>query len=267
MDDLNGGLCGFNNFGATCYLNSILQSLINNNHFIKYILTKNYIKNESIKEYDNLNPLIDEIEGIISEIWKENCIISPKSFVVTLSRMEKTNLNEQNDPDEFLEKILWKLHDETCIESSNTNYSFPYSELAKYLKNKDSFISDEFFGLYKSEIMCLECNHVSKTFNPYITLKLELINQNIIHCLKSHLSWEKDVSYKCEKCNCNSVKKRLTIMRVSNIFILTLKRYNNVISKKHTEVDFPTQFEIDGVKLELYAIINHFGNSIYCGHY
>ena len=42
MDDLPGGLCGLVNFGATCYLNSVLQSFINNEHILNYILNERY---------------------------------------------------------------------------------------------------------------------------------------------------------------------------------------------------------------------------------
>ena len=49
--------------------------------------------------------------------------------------------------------------------------------------------------------------------------------------------------------------------------MVTLKRYNNFNEKNDIEIDYPLLFEIDGIKLELYCIVNHFGPNVFCGHY
>jgi hypothetical protein len=56
-------------------------------------------------------------------------------------------------------------------------------------------------------------------------------------------------------------------MKTPNVFVITFKRYNNFYEKDNTIIDYPLLFEIDGIKLELYSIVNHFGSNIYCGHY
>ena len=98
--------------------------------------------------------------------------MAPKRFIFEFSQIEKMNLNEQNDPDEFYEKILSRIYEETCILVSDTNNK----EWDNNFKNKHSFVNENFYGQYKSEIVCLNCNHNSLTYSPFITLKLEIVN-------------------------------------------------------------------------------------------
>ena len=220
-----GGLCGLQNFGATCYLNSVLQTLFNNNYLVQYILNNKYTLNGEFEE----QILLKELEELLEIVWGQNCIIAPKKFMMEFSQIEKMNLNEQNDPDEYYEKIITRLYEETCIEIKETNNK----QWDLNFKNKHSYINSEFYGQYKSEIQCLECGHSSLSYNPYISLKLELVDSSMINCLKSHLSWENDITYTCEKCKTeNKAKKRFTILKVPNVFVVTLKRYTNFGEKK-----------------------------------
>ena len=255
-----GGLCGLQNFGATCYLNSVLQTLFNNNYLVQYILNNKYTLNGEFEE----QILIKELEELLEIVWGQNCIIAPKKFMMEFSQIEKMNLNEQNDPDEYYEKIITRLYEETCIEIEETNNK----QWDLNFKNKHSYINSEFYGQYKSEIQCLECNNSSLSYNPYISLKLEVVDTTVINCLKSHLSWENNITYTCEKCKkeCDA-RKRFTILKIPNVFVVTLKRYTNFGEKKNDVIDYPLLFEIDNIKLELYALIVHYGDHLYCGHY
>tara|TARA_B000000565_G_scaffold235451_1_gene196451 strand:- start:637 stop:1566 length:930 start_codon:yes stop_codon:yes gene_type:complete len=267
MDDLPGGLCGLVNFGATCYLNSILQSFINNDHMLEYILNDKYSINNNFED----NILTLEINKLLKGSWNDNCTIVPKSLVITLSNIDKNNLNEQNDPDEYYEKIIDRLYEETKfkIDIDTDNLDNIYEkEWLLYFKKNISFVNNIFYGQYKSEILCNECNHSTLSYSPFISLKLELSSSNMLNCLKNHLSWEEDVHFTCEKCSCkNNVKKRLTLIRVPDIFVITLKRYNNVFDKNNQNIDISNSFNIDNNKLELFCIINHYGSCIYSGHY
>ena len=222
---MEGGLCGLVNFGATCYLNSVLQALFNNNYILDNILIKtNYNINDTYSD----NILIKILEQLLKDIWKTKCILGPKPIVYTLSNIEKMDINEQNDPDEFYEKIITRLYEETCEELQTEEEIWD-----KSFKKKNSFVNLNFYGLYKSEIFCNNCSNNSISYTPFISLKLEIVNTNMISCLKSHLSWENDITYTCEKCKCeNNAKKRFTIVKTPNVFVVTFKRYNNFNEKK-----------------------------------
>ena len=108
------GNWGLINLFNTCYLNSILQTLFNNKYIIKYILYNNYKINNKFEEN-----LINELNKLLKNVWEENAIILPKSFIETLSNITNQDLNEQNDPDEYYEKIINRLYEETSFDINN----------------------------------------------------------------------------------------------------------------------------------------------------
>ena len=185
------GNCGLINLFNTCYLNSILQTLFNNKYIIKYILYNNYKINNKFEEN-----LINELNKLLKNVWEENAIILPKSFIETLSNITNQDLNEQNDPDEYYEKIINRLYEETSFDINNIENNLENKEWNKYFNNKISLIQDLYYGQYKSETLCFLCNNISTVYEPFITIKLELNNNNLLNCLKKHLSWENNIEYK-----------------------------------------------------------------------
>ena len=245
------GNCGLVNLSNTCYLNSILQTLFNNNYIINYMLSDNYKINNKFEKN-----LINELNKLVKNVWEENSIILPKSFIELLSNITTQDLNEQNDPDEYYEKIINRLYEETCLNIDNLQNNYN-QEWNKYFNNKTSFIQDLYYGQYKSETICSSCNNNSIVYEPFITIKLELNQNNVLKCLKKHLSWENNIESKCDKCNIiTKFKKRFTLVKFPKILIFTLKRYNNFMQKNDASINFPFLFEIDNNKYELFAIIN-----------
>ena len=50
----------------------------------------------------------------------------------------------------------------------------------------------------------------------------------MINYLKSQLSFRKNINIQVEKCKAeNKAKKRFTILKIPNVFVITLKRYTN----------------------------------------
>lgn len=258
------GLSGLINISNTCYLNSILQTLFNNKYIIEYFLNNKCVINNKFK-----NNLIHELEKLVKNIWKENSTILPKSFIELLGNIVKEDLNEQNDPDEYYEKIITQFYEETCIINDNIdNSNISNKEWNKYFNNKFSYINDIYYGQYKSETVCNICQNEIFIYEPFITIKLELIDNHLLNCLKKHLSWENDIDFICEKCkkSCKT-KKRFTLIKLPKIMIFTLKRYNNLMQKNSNHIIFPFLFEIDNNKYELTSIINHYGFCLEMGHY
>ena len=113
----NKGNCGLVNLSNTCYLNSILQTFFNNIYIKKYILSNQYKINYNFK--DNL---IIELDKLVKNVWEENSIILPKSFIQILSNIIKQDLNEQSDPDEYYEKIINRFYEETSFSINIDNF-------------------------------------------------------------------------------------------------------------------------------------------------
>ena len=72
------GLCGIENMGNTCYMNSVLQCLYGNKEFIEYYLSKQFLK--SLTDHET-NALSIEYYRMVHTISKNSDgYITPSQF-------------------------------------------------------------------------------------------------------------------------------------------------------------------------------------------
>ncbi|EEB09446.1 ubiquitin carboxy terminal hydrolase Ubp12 [Schizosaccharomyces japonicus yFS275] len=194
------GLCGLANLGNTCYMNSALQCLSHTPELV------DFFQNQDWKEQVNeTNPLgtggqiasvyADLIKALYSSEAKD--FFSPRHFKAVVGRLNHSFIGyQQQDSQEFLAFLLDGLH-----EDLNRIQQKPYTEKPDLFENdpqkiidtanecwklhkmrNDSVIVDTFQGMYKSTLVCPECNKVSITFDPFMDLTLPLpVSQNWTH--------------------------------------------------------------------------------------
>jgi len=155
------GLCGFNNIGNTCYLNSILQLLIHSKVFVSFLLQNdfiNYLEKASTQNIADLHRQKNNIDentqitinksdidnlmnySIISRLYeivliiinKGNSTISPVKLKESIKikgsidrKFESFRGFMQEDAHEFLIKLLDEIIIETGIKSKSTFNNVP----------------------------------------------------------------------------------------------------------------------------------------------
>jgi ubiquitin carboxyl-terminal hydrolase 8 len=146
-------VCGLQNIGNTCYLNSIIQILLHNKEISKYLQEKMFeeslIKNMERKFKEVNNDIIQstftfQLFNILMNM-KEYKIISPTSFKKILSLKNETfSGNRQNDSHELVNFILDTIHEEVKINVTPIYSDFPkeYHIVQKFKKNCIKLIND-----------------------------------------------------------------------------------------------------------------------------
>ena len=286
----NIGLCGFNNFGNTCWLNASIQCLLKTEPMIQYFLN---LKNQN-------TILSGEWKRLIEGTIDDDCIITPLSFfkAIIISSNKNGyifNFHRQNDVQEFLIFFIDSLHEELKhkvnisingkIMNNLDKMAFDAMKQWKnYFKNQYSNIIEIFYGQLVSNINVIDEDIQSHSYSAICTFSLPInidSNYSTIYdsfdlftkpqILDGENKWKYDKDGKYY-----DIEKSLLVWRFPNILIIHFKRFDNNGNKINNNVDFPINnldlrkyccgYDKKNSLFSLYGVCNHIG-TINSGHY
>ena len=296
------GTIGLVNIGNICYLNSVIQNLKNIFPLTVYLF-------QNIREF-NPNGFVYKYCELIANLVNQdtNRYISPKEFFSKLCDLAPVfRFGEQYDSNISLIYILNLLEKETrktigkkimnrydidniyfqSLEEKKKFYEFSN----KLYENKNSIITDLFFGIQEDKYICKNknCNYINYTFQNFCVLNLPIMtyNNTPIKSLENSIQYYqygqmhiKDEDFYCSKCQCkdNRITTSSTIFSLPKILIINLKRVGEKDFYKHN-VEIPENIKLNNkienieYEYELIGLIKHFGdeksghNVAFCKNY
>lgn len=184
------GKTGLENIGNTCFMNAALQCIANLED-----LTMFFLKNEHLADINLKNPLGSEgkLACAYGEFLKELFFTTRRTIEPrTLKKIIERKNNQftgyaQQDSQEFLSYFLDLLHEDLnrvktkpCVENIESDGRpddvISRISLENYQKRNLSVVSESMVGQYKSELHCPDCDRISITFDPFMTVTLPLPN-------------------------------------------------------------------------------------------
>ena len=194
------------NIGNTCYLNSVMQILVNLPQ-LKEILNDNDKITKMINrisKFSHNGEFIDQFLRVINLRWevnyaKKNNNVNLRPFKSICGKIQpRFDTFEQQDGNEFLTFVLDELHEELNIKYKREYIPNPDNEFhhnteeelsnlywANYIRRSSSFINALFSFQLKSILTCEECQHskisYESTNNLYVPIPLSnLVSVTII---------------------------------------------------------------------------------------
>lgn len=231
-----------------------------------------------------LNRIDEETRKDITNVRFNGMSESVKKLIEVAKRSNSI-LSNPDVPDEIKEKVSaeYKHYKDEHPYDLITLKAFLYWR--DFYKKNYSIITTLFTGMFLSLIECLECYHLSPSFETFNMLSISVPpkqDTTLEDCLREFSKDELltgENMYNCEKCNKKvEAKKNMFIWEAPEILIIHLKRFNNMLAKTSSNVHFPMNnlkltdnfspiYKNENVSYDLYALSEHLGSSIRSGHY
>ncbi|EAR95433.2 ubiquitin carboxyl-terminal hydrolase (macronuclear) [Tetrahymena thermophila SB210] len=185
-DRVANGVCGLQNLGNTCFMNSALQCLSNVQDLSEFM-----IQDKFIHDLNKDNPLgtggylAASYAELIKDMWRgSDSYSSPWDLKKIIGRFApQFSGYSQQDSHELLSYLLDGIHEDlnrvkkkplvNQIESDGQNdLEVALKSWENYQKRNRSIIVDLMVGQFKSTINCPTCNKISVTFDPYMAISV-----------------------------------------------------------------------------------------------
>lgn len=193
--NLRSGLVGLQNLGFTCFMNSALQCVIHTQKLRDYFLSGKYLAHLNTNNpLGTTNAALAKVFAeLLETIWlSDESVIAPWGFKKVISKFAPQFIGyDQHDAHELLTFLLSGLHEDLnqvikkpYIEKPEVeNLPDPEASLNSWnwflLRNK-SLLVDFMYGQVKSSLKCPKCQKQSFTFDPFLTLSVNIPNTHRI---------------------------------------------------------------------------------------
>lgn len=224
---------GIVNLGNTCYMNSVLQLLLNCSEFNSTI--KRYSKKENI----------NIIYNFISMYFTSDNPVKPRELKSLIeNKIDFFNNYSQHDSFEFIVLFL------DFINSNCDN-------------NIDRIFNIKTNVNIKCKIIKCSNESIHDEKNMYLMLPLKSNLDDSYREYKSTVRIDKDMIY-CEKCKRKTIcRKMISVTEWPDNLIIVLKRFYNNSQKNNSDISIPLSWRHG---YNLIGGIVHMGNS-FGGHY